>query len=320
MIHLKFLIFFFWWANHAQALECTLNGTSCTFSDVRTSKSDLYFKPSATNNNAVEKVSFENSVMHTLTDELCKAFPNLKELTVKDASMEQIAPKALNECKKVTMVYFYGNKLEHLDSNIFEGNPELLWINLENNRLEEIDGKMFQPVRDLFRLAISENFIHELSLEQFPVLENLDELYIYSNSLRDLDEQQLLRKFPNLGVIYMHNNLFDCGRLRIIIDALRKEKVRIREWDKHLQTRHTNLTTIENVECISDPVVELKKKNVYMIVAIGVLGGLVFVMSVVLLIIVYKFKTFPKPVNKNRDSDYYYEDTGFGQEKSCCGT
>lgn len=79
--------------------------------------------------------------MPTLTDEICKAFPNLKEMYTEKLSMEPIAPKALHECKKLTYISFLTNKLRKLDQKLFEGNAELTYISIQNNLLENIDGK-----------------------------------------------------------------------------------------------------------------------------------------------------------------------------------
>lgn len=235
---------------YAQALKCKLNGTLCTFSQVRTSKSDVFFNPSAEDNNAVKTVRFEDSVMPILTNELCKVFPNLKVLYVDQLLMEQIESNALHECKKLTSLSFFGNKLKNLDQNLFEGNPELTGLVISNNLLNTIDGKLFKHIKKLEWLYLSDNFLTEIPLDQFPRLENLE--YLSINDVKDLDHQDLLQKLPNLKEIYMHNNVFDCDRLRIILDVLRKNKVQLKAVDKDRATRNTNLnTTIKNVECMT---------------------------------------------------------------------
>lgn len=251
MLHHKLLIILLFWINYNQALECVLIGKNCTFTGIRTSESAPHFHPFASDNHTVEIVEFTDSVMPVLTDELCKVFPNLRELWADKLSMEEITPNALHECKKLTYVSFWTNKLITLDPTIFNGNPELETVSFQLNYLDAIDGKMFKHNQNLQRLCLAENFLRKLPLDQFPILEKLKVLFIQVNDLTDLDELELTRRFRNLKEIYMHNNVFDCDRLRIIIDALRRNNIEVKEWFKHVYVRNTNLTTVDNVECVT---------------------------------------------------------------------
>lgn len=251
MIHQTLIVIILCLLEYNQALECTLIGKNCTFTGIQTSESAPHFHPHASDNQTVEIVEFTDSVMPVLTDELCKVFPNLKELWADKLSMEQIAPNALHECKHLKYVSFWTNKLQTLDANIFEMSPKLETITFQLNYLNTIDGKLFKHTKNLQRLCLAENFLSKLPLDQFPILEKLESLFIHVNDLTDLDDLELIRKFRNLKEVYIHNNLFDCARLRIILDGLRRNNVEVKEWYKHVYTRNKNLTTIENVECVT---------------------------------------------------------------------
>lgn len=50
--------------------------------------------------------------MITLTNELYEAFPNLDLLVAVKLSMKDIAANALHQCKKLTYLSYYVNKLK----------------------------------------------------------------------------------------------------------------------------------------------------------------------------------------------------------------
>lgn len=229
---------------------CEMNGYTCIFAGVKTSESSPLFAPLAFDYKLVKAVEFTDSVMHTLTDELCKMFPYMKALWANTLSIEQIAPNALHDCKNLTHVSFESNKLKKLDPNVFEGNSKLEIISLKNNLLRELDGNIFEPLTQLQTLSLSSNLLTELPLPQFPKLEKLEVLWISSNKLTNIDDQELFRKFPKLKKISLQNNLFDCARLRIILDALRSSTVQVVKTD--VVNGNSNLTTIENVECVNE--------------------------------------------------------------------
>lgn len=231
------------------ALECTLIGHNCTFSGVRTTEAAPLFHPYASDNYTVEIVEFTDSVIPVLTNELCKVFPNLKELWADKLSLEKIHPDALHDCEQLVYVSFWTNKLKGVDSHVFDENLELETISFQLNFLNDIDGKLFHHNKKLHRLCLAENSLVKLSLESFPILEHLEELFLQMNYLTDLDDQELMRKFKNLKDIYIQNNMFDCDRLQVILDGLHKDNVEVKEVE-HVNLRNTNLNHLDNVECV----------------------------------------------------------------------
>lgn len=206
--------------------------------------------------------------MPTLTNELCNTFLYLQKLYADQLSMESIDNYALQKCKNLTYVSFGNNKLTNLESNIFEGSPNLDYISFEGNRLKTIDVSMFNPVKQLKELHLGENFLTEFPIQKFAKLANLTDLSIHSNNLSDLDEQGLVDKFPKLKKIYLQGNLFECDRLKIIIDALRKNNVEL-----------ADITTIESVACVAKSLEE--PVNYLMIIGVGVLLILLNILPVV---------------------------------------
>lgn len=237
--------------HHTNAIQCSLNGTTCTFSGVRTTESKPFFYPHSQNNSVVEKIEFRNSTIHILTEEICVTFPNIREMRITNVSLTRIAPKALFKCEKLTFLNFWNNKLVTLDTDLFNQNQELTKIFFQNNRLKAVNGNVFNNLTQLSVLSFSENLLTDFDVRQFPLLEKLSHLYLHTNDLLDLDEQELVEKFPNLKEIFIHNNLFDCDRLKIIIDVLSKHEVKFREWYQQQATRNYNLSTVDDIECLT---------------------------------------------------------------------
>lgn len=309
--------------SHTLAVPCVLYGKSCTFSGVRTSESDMYFHPSAASNNAVEKVEFNDSVIPILTNELCKAFPNLKELWMIDVSMKQILPKAFEQCKKLKVVGIIKNKLTELEPDMFKSNPLLEEFYFKSNLLKQIDGKMFQHVTSLTHLSISDNLLTEFPIHNFPKLPHLQVLYLYLNDLSDLDDAEFVRKFPNLTEVYLHNNLFDCDRLKVIVRTLNETGVAMKDWEKEKYTRNANLPKVENIECVQtltngvltkkvsdmeEKIENLENKIsewIIMNIILGVFLGIVILIPPIW----YVWHVIKKKNDANKESaEYYYDE------------
>lgn len=237
------------------SLECVLIGHNCTFSGIRTTEASPHFHPHASDNDTVHIVEFTDSVMPVLTNELCKVFPNLKELWADKLSLERIQGDALLDCKKLKYISFWTNKLQGVVEHILVGNQELETVSFQGNYLMAVDGRMFTHNKKLRRLCLADNFLNTLALDNFPILEELEELFVHVNDLTDLDDRELIRKFRNLKDIYIHNNMFNCDLVPRIIDGLRRNNVKVKEWYKHAYTRNANLKKIDNVECVQSELI-----------------------------------------------------------------
>lgn len=239
--------------NSIQALECTtLVDKSCTFSGIRTTTLNQYFHPSSVDNDIIEQIKLYNSTIPVLTSELCEEFPILRSLRVINVSMKSFTSQAFEKCKSLTILQVWMNNLTELNQDLLITNQNLNEIDFQNNGLESINGKLFENLRLLTFLNVAENFLIEFPIHQFPVLDKLEYLFIHSNNLTDLDEHELLVKFPNLKYINLNNNLFDCDRLKIIINALRRNGVHILKWYEPMHVRNFNVNTVEEVVCLTE--------------------------------------------------------------------
>lgn len=240
--------------NNTSKLEtkCTLNVSTCIFSGVRVTQSNPTFYPVSVNNSNVQKIQFKNSTVQILTNELCNAFPNLRELRLTNLSLEHIEKNVFHQCKKLINLNIWMNNFSRLNEDVFNENQKLIELNMQNNGLEVIRGKMFDSVSQLTFLNLAENALSEFPIHEFPVMGNLTHLFLYSNNLTDLDERQLKHKFPNLEYININNNLFTCDRLKTIIDALKFSKIKLLTWYEQIYSnRDLNMSTVGDILCLT---------------------------------------------------------------------
>lgn len=235
------------------AEKCTVNDESwCVFSSVNTTKDKLLFNPSADHPNLVKKVKFMQSKIHTLTNEICNAFPDLKELEMDQVSLEKIGVAALHNCTKLTDVSFWTNELADIPDYIFKNNVYLETLTFQHNNLKQFNPLIFSNLTRLKTIAINENYLTEFPVYKMPRISSLVTLWIHHNDLTDLDDQEIVYKFPNLKTIYMEDNPFNCDRLKIILAAFQRKKITVNRWHDSPRDRNYTLTTVDTVDCLSE--------------------------------------------------------------------
>lgn len=213
------------------ALKCEkdLYG-KCVFTGVVTTKSNLFFHPTSVfESDMITNVQFHESTMYSFTDETCKNFMNLEIIFANNISLEKVTRNALNECTNLTQIDLSHNLLETLDKNLFIFNPNLTALWLNNNKLRKIDGKMFVPVKNLHILKVSTNYLTEIPLDEFPTLPQLTNFNFDENDIVELDEREFVVKFPKLEEISLHENLFECDRLHVILTFIEKKEIKVQK-------------------------------------------------------------------------------------------
>lgn len=236
-----------------QAEKCTTDDEFwCVFSSVNTTKEKLMFNPTADKPYLVKKVKFTKSTIHTLTNEICNAFPNLKELELDQVSLEKIGVAALYNCTKLTDVSFWTNALVDLPDDIFKNNLLIETLTFQHNNMKQINPIILSNLTKLKTIAINENYLTEFPVYKMPLVSSLVTIWIHHNDLMDLDEQEIIYKFPNLKTIYMEDNPFNCDRLKVILAAFQRKNITVDRWHDSPRDRKYTLTTVDNVDCLSD--------------------------------------------------------------------
>lgn len=231
--------------------HCTLGPDGwCTFYGVWVTETHGLFNPTTEDPDAVINIKFENSRMTTLTNEICDRFPNLKRLELKNLSMEKIEKGALDHCFELHTIGFWNNKIRDLDKDLFLYNSALEAIHFQNNRVESIEPDTFAHLSHLSILDFSENYLTGFPVYKMSRLPSLKKLFLDTNEIMDLDEEETVKKFPNLEVIYINDNPFDCSRLRSILGYFKENKLQVTRWGP--QYRHYGLTVQGEADCSDD--------------------------------------------------------------------
>lgn len=155
----------------------------------------------------------QGSKLEILTNDICNAFSNLKEIWSIYLDLHEIQQDAFESCTRLEELYLYGNNLKNLDKSVFKKNSNLKEIWLNDNQLETINVEIFSHTPILEKLSLAENFLTEINMEEFPKLAHLSNLYLHSNQLSNIDEEKLVEKFPNLQGIRLCPNDFSSTRL-----------------------------------------------------------------------------------------------------------
>lgn len=228
----------------------------------------------------VQKIKFNNSTIQILTDDLCKTFPNLSELYLIKVSLEYIEPRAFDQCKQLIYLNIWMNNFSRLHEDVFDQNQKLVELNLQNNGLQVIQGKIFDSLHHLSFLNLAENFLTKFPVQEFPVMDQLEYLFLHSNNLTDLDERELKNKFPNLKSININNNLFDCDRLKTIVESLKRSEVKLLTWYEQIY----QIYNVEDIMCLTKEQgnEELESKMNWMV--------LILISTTFLLIILFVYK------------------------------
>lgn len=284
-------------AARTPATTCVLSGTTCTFSGVRTTQSNPRFNPTSVDNYAVEKINFKNSSMHTLTDEICRRFRNLRELVTMNLHLVNISSKALHPCKQLATLNISANNVSQLNPDIFEENPKLTKIDMQNNNLSMIQGAMFSSLTQLTYLNFAGNSLKEFAVEEFPVLEKLEFLSLDSNNLTEFNVDAVPKKFPNLKFININHNYFYCNTLSIMEESL--EKVGILGQSKNEQKNSGRSLKINGTTCVfkekqeKDPGSKEKPKTRW-----GIIIGIGLIIAVIGFIIYLRYYKKRNPVSQ----------------------
>lgn len=79
-------------------------------------------------------------------------FPNLLAIEVSGTSIDEISREDLVDLRKLKMLYLYGNRIAHIESNLFSGNPALVWISFSYNPIRSVGSDVFDKLKDLTEL------------------------------------------------------------------------------------------------------------------------------------------------------------------------
>lgn len=83
-------------------------------------------------------LSVEDQTVNFLPKGLEKFFPNLKGIKMANTGLKSIKQENLKPFPKLSHLALFGGDLERLDNDLFEFNPQLQWLALDDNKLKFI--------------------------------------------------------------------------------------------------------------------------------------------------------------------------------------
>lgn len=108
-------------------------------------------------NEDVKRIDFQRMKFDRMPKDFNKFFTNVERIYLSDTGLKKIFKEDLENFSKLLQLYAYDNELESLDSNLFERNPNLEWLDLSKNKLESIGADLLKPLTKLGRAYFEYN-------------------------------------------------------------------------------------------------------------------------------------------------------------------
>lgn len=196
----------------------------------------------------------------------------LKTLNLSHNFIDQLDPNSLSTSSLVTVDLSYNNltnlnehtfgvNLKHLNLSCnpignlnidtFAYLPNLEYLNLRRTNISGIQLGTFSHQHKLIALDLSENNLKKLDFSVFlPILHDLRSLFLGGNQLKELKGFRNAI-FPQLILLDMKNNQFNCSYLQHFMETVNWEKLHLHIDPVSINTRQAN---IRGINC--EPIVE----------------------------------------------------------------
>lgn len=231
-------------APHART-QCIINGLQLTKDD-----DDLIEPVAETDPLKFDLLKLSGTVPR-LSGGFCHALPNLESLRAQELSMEEIDDNAFQGCNKLEEIWAKDNKFVKIGKNTFKGLKNLTSITLTGGNMPVFDVDL-SDAKKLLDLTLAEMNISEISPELLRENRQLDMLRLESNNLHDLDIEKILEYTPDLKIIFLDGNNFECNRLRQILAKLRAKNVRVPPPYIETVERRKHNGNVGGFDCISN--------------------------------------------------------------------
>lgn len=254
---LSICLFALYVANVASYPDVQCQGSVCNITNVQVSGSEaiaLFNTPIAIGlptSDEVKTIRIRDSSIYKLTSDICKGFPKLEVLDVESIGIAKVSENALKDCHDLKEIYLGDNQIRLFKKHTFNRNKKLEIVSLWGNRLHHLDTNLFSNLVNLKRLILSANRLVHVCAYTFRDLTSLRTLTLHHNLLVDLNADKILSYLPNLFESNLGDNDFRCERLKEIRDVFKAGKVtlhnapykeRIRPFDEK----------IGGIECLND--------------------------------------------------------------------
>lgn len=174
----------------------------------------------------------------------------LNSLILANNSLKGIA-NITNQLVNLEVLDLSFNTVGRLNISTFSKLTKLTKLDLERTDISNLDFGTFANQRDLVFLDLSYNNLNRVNWDVFlPYLTKLEELYVNGNNLTEIEGSgHIVHNFPQLRIIGITNNNFNCSYLATFFRLLTFSKIR---FDLRDQPHDVNVTHINGIACSSN--------------------------------------------------------------------
>lgn len=187
----------------------------CVFQRLNVTTAQPNWTPTWANSvSNIKKVQIVGKNFEVLTDDLCRALPNLEKLDIKEVGLKEVRLNALERCTKLKEIYLRHGNLTTLDKNTFKFNTELQLIAIDHNNIVNIDPSLFNTNLKLTKLVVGnqgDNSRIAFPIDKFPTLANLNYLGVEGIKLSELPAEKTTVKFPVLKSLKTYDRFTACN-------------------------------------------------------------------------------------------------------------
>lgn len=157
-----------------------------------------------------------------LSTNLNEMFKNLVRIDVTNSKLEKIVKEnfiGLN----LEVLKLSKNRLENIDSDVFDGQNSLIKISLDRNKIKNLPDEIFSFTTELQTLRLENNNLKVLSENLLQNLPNLKEFFINDNKIEKLTADTF-KNNKNLEILDVSNNKLKFIESQILVGlkSLRK--------------------------------------------------------------------------------------------------
>ncbi|CAG9811224.1 unnamed protein product [Chironomus riparius] len=202
-------------------------------------------------NNDVTYLKFYDCTITKVPAGMTKIFPNLKILEINTAKLRKITKNDLIEYKNLEKFSCWGNEIEFLPGDLFEGFKNLEWISFYGNRLWIIEPNIFDNLESLKRIQLEHNPNYDILYSAYPK----DKVSTTFGEVKNI----LIDKFFASDPQIIKNFILKLGNP---IDELKSYTKRIKNADKKLEIMEIRAEVFE--ELMSRKMDNLESSNSFL--------------------------------------------------------
>lgn len=153
----------------------------------------------------VDLLSFYESSISYLPDNLFYVFPNIKKLHCNACMLRKLSQCSFRNARSLKYFYARRGNIERLTEDTFLFTPNIEDLRLDAHMIEVIEENAFNGLANLKILDLYHNFIKNIDETTFKPLASLEELWLANNRIEILDPK-IFKSNTKLKKLYLSRN------------------------------------------------------------------------------------------------------------------